>query len=98
MIGILLAFAFFGVFGFYAYSVYTGAAASNIVGGLIGGTTGVLGIFLTGWSDLIGYLEAAASGILGFSGWLLVAGFVAMILVMLYNGFRTANHDITLVR
>ncbi len=98
MIGILLALAFFGVFGFYVYSIYTGAAASNIVGGLVGGTTGVMGVFLTGWSDMIGYLEAAASGVLGFAGWLLVLGFVAMILVMLYNGLRTANHDMTLVQ
>ena len=98
MIGYLLILAFFGVFGFYMYSVLTGAAASNIVGGLVGTGTGVVGVLVTGFTDMAGYIRGAAAGILGFAGYLFVIGLVSMIIVMLYNALRTANHDMTLVR
>ena len=98
MLGMLLLFALFGVAGFALYSYFTAASASNILGGLIGGGTGLVGVLSAGYLQIQGYFEAAVAGTLGFAGWLLVAGMVAMVLVMAFNALKTANHNVTLVR
>lgn len=97
MLGIALVWIFMGVASYSIYSMWTLAAASNAWGLVY---AGVIGGFVTlvidGYSHISDILNRCIAITANYGEWTFMIGFVAFLLVMVYNGVTTSGQ--TLIR
>lgn len=94
MIAIIIIWLGMTAASYSIYSMWTGAASSNILGFTVSGTIGtVLAIWLAG----INYLQNAINNVIALNAtygeYMLVIGYVFWILVLCYNGAVYAPKD-----
>jgi len=98
--GILMIFGLFAMVGLAFYGLFSSSKPNGILATIVAGVTGIVGTVITSVTNTLTIVKLSLNGVLGYGGYLFIAGLVAIGAVWTYNAVWSwqRNRPIRLIR
>ena len=93
-------FGLFSIVGLAFYGLFSSSRPNGVLATIVAGITGIIGTVITSVTNTLTIVKLSMSGVLGYGGYLFIAGLVAIGLVWTYNAVWSwqRNRPIRLIR